>query len=484
MSIKKNGNRRRWTNLPAVFTMIFFGALFLCLIVYLGLYVKNNSRELINSSYNSRQQTLLSENTRGSILSRNGEVLAETVTDENGTETRSYPYQNLFAHAVGFSTKGRTGIESQANAYLINTSIPMKEKIANDIAGRKNPGDNCVSTLDVAVQEAAAKALGVYKGAVIVMEPKTGRVLAMVSKPDFDPNQIVQIWDGLAVDKSNTQLLNRAAQGLYPPGSTFKIVTALEYIREHPDSYQQYTYTCNGSFTHAGSTIRCYHGTNHGTVSFRKAFAKSCNSAFANIGVGLDRSQYGETLNGLFFNRELQLPFLSAVSTLRVDDTVSDEDMMQISIGQGYAQITPLQLCMITCGIANGGTVMKPMLVERIEGARGNLVEQYRPETYEKIMTESEAAALAALMRDVVEEGTGSKLSGLSYTAAGKTGSAEYNLIKEDSHAWFTGFAPAEDPQVAVTIIVEGIGSGGDYAVPIARRIFDAYFGITYSGEE
>ena len=133
---------------------------------------------------------------------------------------------------------------------------------------------------------------------------------------------------------------------------------------------------------------------------------------------------------------------------------------------------------MITCAIANNGVLMKPYLVDYVKNEEGNVIKQFNPDTYRKLMSEGEAAALNSLMQEVITSGTGTKLTGQTYTAAGKTGSAEYNSVKTDSHAWFTGFAPAEDPEVCVTIIIEGAGSGGDYAVPIARRIFDEYFGM------
>ena len=150
--------------------------------------------------------------------------------------------------------------------------------------------------------------------------------------------------------------------------------------------------------------------------------------------------------------------------------------MMQISIGQGTTSITPLLLNMITCAIANEGTLMTPYVVDHVSGSTGNAVKAFSPSPYGRLMSQDEADILKGLMTDVVEEGTASRLKGLSYTAAGKTGSAEFGTIKGDSHAWFTGFAPADDPQICVTIIIEGAGAGGDYAVPIAKRIFDAYF--------
>ena len=149
---------------------------------------------------------------------------------------------------------------------------------------------------------------------------------------------------------------------------------------------------------------------------------------------------------------------------------------MQTSIGQGRTQITPIHLNMITSAIANNGVLMKQYVIDRVESAEGSVVKTFQPESYGSLMTEEEAAILREMMTAVVESGTATKLSGRGYTAAGKTGSAEYNDVKGDSHAWFTGFAPAEEPEVCVTVIVEGAGSGGDYAVPMARRLFDGYF--------
>ena len=441
-------------------------------------YAITHQQELINNSYNGRQEIFAAQNTRGSIFAAGGQVLAETQTDADGNERRVYPYDNLFAHAVGYATNGRFGVEAAANYYLINSNARLSDKVASDVAGSKYPGDSVVTTLDVGLQEVAAKSLGVYKGAIIVSEPSTGKILAMVSKPDFNPNEIDALWDGLIQDKESTVLLNRVTQGLYPPGSTFKIVTALEYIRENPDSYGQYSYQCNGRYSSGQDTINCYHGSVHGHEDFTRSFAKSCNASFANIGMKLDRTRWGQTLDGLLFNQELPVSFAYNRSKLVVNADTSDSDILQASIGQGTTQITPLHLNMITCAIANGGTVMKPYLVDHVKNNEGTVIKQFSPDSYKELLTQTEAAALTELMTAVVESGTGTKLAGLTYTAAGKTGSAEYNNVKTDSHAWFTGFAPAQEPEVCVTIIIEGAGSGGDYAVPIAKRIFDEYFGV------
>ncbi len=444
---------------------------------YTSYYAITHQQELINNSYNGRQELLVQQNTRGTIYAAGGQILAETQTDEDEKEHRVYPYENLFAHAVGYASNGKFGIEALANYYLINSNAKLADKVASDVAGVKYPGDSVVTTLDVGLQEVAFQSLGIYKGAVIVSEPATGKILAMVSKPDYDPNKIDEIWQELIEDKDSTVLLNRATQGLYPPGSTFKIVTALEYIRENPDTYDQYTYQCNGRFTSGQDTINCYHGSVHGAEDFTKSFAKSCNASFANIGMQLDRSHFNDTLNGLLFNQELPVSFAYNKSKLTISDTTSDADIMQAAIGQGKTQITPLHLNMITSAIANQGMLMKPYMVDYVKNKEGSIIKQFNPDAYKRLLSQEEAAALTDLMKEVVESGTGTKLSGLTYVAAGKTGSAEYSSVKTESHAWFTGFAPAESPEVCVTIIIEGAGSGGDYAVPIAKRIFDEYFG-------
>lgn len=467
---KKEKNHEIWA-VTYLFVFIFLG-----MMGYICHFAVTNEQELINNSYNARQGMLLAQNRRGNIYSNDGEILAQTVTQEDGTEKRIYPYENLFAHAVGYSTNGKMGVEALGNYYLINSNEPISQKVSDDLAGTKYAGDSIYTTLDVELQQVAYNALGVYKGAIIVTEPSTGKILAMVSKPDFNPNNIDSIWSELVEDEESSVLLNRVTQGMYPPGSTFKIVTALEYIRENPDNYNSYHYNCSGSYQSGEDRINCYHGTSHGSVDFKQSFAKSCNSSFANIGLSLNQTSFNKTLKDLLFNKELPLKMTYSQSKVTVDENISNADMMQVSIGQGTTQISPIHLNMITCAIANDGKLMKPYIIDRVENSEGTVIKQFNESAYGSLMTENEAEILTELMTEVVKTGTGKKLSGLSYAAAGKTGSAEYNTVKGDSHAWFTGFAPAENPQICVTIIVEGAGSGGDFAVPIAKRIFDAYF--------
>lgn len=468
-------SQAKYQNIDCSILSVVFSLLFLVMCGYIGHYVRQNTVDLVSNSYNPVQAIYMQQNYRGTIYSRDEDELAYTDVSDAGEE-RIYPYGSLFSHVVGYSTKGRSGIEDLTNSYLIQSNSSLNLKMEAEMENRKNPGDNVYTTLDLSVQEAAQKAIGMYNGAVILTNVKTGEIIAMYSNPGFDPNEIDTQWESLTSDSKSTVLLNRVTQGLYPPGSTFKICTALEYIKENPSTISSYQYNCTGKFTNSdGDAIRCYHGTQHGSVDFRKSFAKSCNSSFANMGATLDRGEFGETLEKLQFNSELPFELPYSKSSVSMNSATSNYDCMQTSIGQGTTLVTPLHLNMITCAIANDGVLVKPHLLTKIESADGNLIKQFGSEEFGELMSPTEANLLQGLMAAVVEEGTATKLRNTTYQAAGKTGSAEYNSLS-DSHAWFTGFAPVDDPEVAVTIIVEGAGSGGDFAVPIAKRVLDAYF--------
>lgn len=473
-STKKKSNAREIRGIA-----VFFSILFLVMAGYLCYYLALNEEALFNNSYNSRQQVLMAQNQRGMILANDGTVLARSVILEDGSEERVYPYEEQYAHIVGYSTYGRMGIEELCNYDLLHSDVSLAEQAANAAVGTKNPGNNVYTTLDPALQETAYEVMKNYEGAVIVTEVKTGKILAMVSKPDFDPNQIEDIWEKLVADEESSVLVNRATQGLYPPGSTFKIITALEYIRENPEDYQKYSFECTGSYLASGSKISCYHGSVHKTLDFYKSFAKSCNASFANMGLQLDRISFADTLEGLLFEQELPYDMRYSKSSTVIDGETDNAQLMQTSIGQGKTLMSPLHLHMITSAVANNGVLMKPYVVDRVESADGKELKTYTATAYGSLMTEAESSILQEMMTQVVESGTATKLSGSDYTAAGKTGSAEYSSNKSESHAWFTGFAPAEDPQIAVTVIVEEVGSGGEYAVPLVKKIMDAYFQVS-----
>lgn len=478
MEDKNKGKKKKIRSYPILVLSAFYAGIFGIMLIYISYYSYAHRQVFMNNSYNTRQQILVKQNLRGRILSRDGDVLAYSEVDESGKETRVYPYGRKFAHVVGYPTHGRSGLEYAANYYLINTSIDLQKKAELDAQDKKYPGDNCTTTLDVNLQEVAFDALSARKGAVIVSDPRTGEILAMVSKPDFEPSTIGSEWDNLLKDKSSdAKLLNRATQGLYPPGSTFKIVTALAYIKDHSADFNNYKFNCSGKFTYEDESISCYHGESHGSVDFTSSFAKSCNSSFANIGLSVSRKVFSYTLDELLFGKDLPLELLYSKSSATINESSTPGDVMQLAIGQGTTAMTPMHLNMITCAIANRGNLMKPYLIQQVKCDDGRVIKTASPAVYRKLMSEKEAQILTGMMEAVVTEGTGNRLKGLSYTSAGKTGSAEFNTAS-DSHAWFTGFAPAEDPEICVTIIVENAGSGGSFAVPIAKRIFDAYFGV------
>lgn len=450
--------------------------LFIGLAAYYGYFLQVKSESVINNSYNARLDSFADRVVRGEIISSDGQILARTDVDGEGHETRVYPYDSLFAHAVGYSLNGKTGLEAQANFYLLTSHVNILEQIINELYARKSQGDNVVTTLDVELQKKAYEALGKRNGAVVVMEPDTGKILAMVSKPDYNPNTLLNDWNNLVADENTSgQLLNRATQGLYPPGSTFKIITALEYIRENPETYKDYTFDCDGIYENGDYAIKCYHETAHGHQNFTQAFANSCNGAFAGLGLVMDLNRLKNTTRQMLFGTDLSLPFPANRSSYIMEPGADIWQILQTAIGQGQTQITPLHNAMITCAIANGGTLMKPYLIDHVENAGGDVIKKFVPQTYETIMTAQESASLTELMRAVVTEGTGSAIRTDAYTAAGKTGSAEFDKNKE-THAWFVGFAPAEHPKIAVSVIVEEGGSGGKAAAPIARSLFDLYF--------
>ncbi|MDE7272320.1 MAG: FtsW/RodA/SpoVE family cell cycle protein [Lachnospiraceae bacterium] len=451
----------------------FFAILFVAISGYLAHYVYFDSPQVINNSYNAKRQDILAAKTiRGKILSADGQVLAMTMAN---TDERVYPFGEVFAHAIGYASHGRMGVELSANMFLVSSDVSLGSKLQDDLADEKHMGNTVVTTYDARLQKIAYDAMGLYSGAVIVTEPSTGRILAMVSKPDFDPNEIGDIWDDILSDTTSSVLLNRVTQGVYPPGSTFKILTFLEYIRENPESYRNYRFQCTGKFTDNGNTINCFHGTSHGTVDLTKSFAKSCNSSFANIGLTLDRERFKQTLDSLYFNRELPLDFPVKESCISDGIAENDGTMLQTVIGQGTTQMTPIQIAMITAMIANNGEMMAPYMIDHVESANGDVIKKYTPTSLGQLITEQEAAVLQEVMEAVVQDGTGTRLNSEGYRAAGKTGSAEFN-DSSDSHAWFTGYTYDTEYPLQITVIMEGAGSGGEYAVPMARRILDQYY--------
>lgn len=454
-----------------------FAALFALMAVYFGWFIQFESESVIGNAYNARLDRFSDRIVRGNILSNDKTVLAETKTADDGTEQRYYPYDYLFLHSVGYSaSNGKTGLESLANFHLLSSHVNLIEKVVKELRGEKNQGDHVVTTLDLALQKAASDALGSNRGAVVVMEPDTGKLLAMVSQPNFNANQVDERWEELiSAENTKAHLMNRVTQGLYPPGSTFKLLTALQYMKENPGTWQNYQFSCSGLYTHGEYTIRCYHGDAHGEQNLIQAFANSCNGAFAELGLLIDPAKLRALAEQFLFNRALPYSLPYSQSSFVMDSSAGDWERLQTAIGQGKTQITPFHNLLIAAAVANGGTLMKPYLIDRVENAGGQTIKKFMPSSSGSLMSAEDAEALRHLMQQVVEIGTGSALRTDSYTVAGKTGSAEFETGKE-THSWFVGFAPAEDPEIAISVLVEEAGSGGRVAAPIGRAVFDVYF--------
>lgn len=471
---KKKRTRRRVNREISVIAYVFV-ILFVGLIGYIARFILVDSEDVINSSYNKRQNMLEQTVQRGMILGSNGEVLAKTVYDKHGNMSRVYPYDSLFAHTVGRYLKTKTGLENNMTFKLLTSSSNPIEKIFNDIKGERNIGDNVVTTLDVNLQKVASEALGSKKGAVVVMEPSTGKILAMVSKPSYNPNTVDENWEKLiASDNDDSALMNRATQSTYPPGSVYKIITALGYMRQHPSDYEEFSYTCEGQYKIGDDVVKCAGGTKHGTVNLEEAFAKSCNGAFASMLSQMDVTQFAKTNKDMLFNSsfDFDFPVRKPSFTLTAKDSASLQ--ARTAIGQGNTTTNPMHMAMVVSAIANNGTLMKPYMVDRIESADGSTVSKTVPKAYEELMSESEAAVLTKYMESVVTSGTAKSLKTSSYTVAGKTGTAE--TAGADPYSWFVGFASKDQPDLVVSVCVEDAGSGSSYAVPIAKRIFAAYY--------
>lgn len=453
----------------------FFIIIFSLMSAYFVYFVAFKAKDFASNPYNPRMSALSSKVTRGTIYSSDGEILAVTKQGSDGNDVREYPYGREFAHAVGYSVNGMMGVELSENYTLLNSSIDALDKAKGSVTGEKLPGDSVVTTYDTALQGIAYKGLGDYAGAVVAIEPSTGKILCMVSNPDFDPNTISENWESLTSDGSSV-LVNRAAQGLYPPGSTFKILTALEYLDEGKDT--EATITCKGKYKVTDDyTIHCAKNERHGKQNIKEAFANSCNVFFGTIGLELNPSEFTSLSERLLFNKPLPTKLKNtSISKFSIKSSDTDSKKVQVAIGQSDTVVTPLHMCMISSAIANGGILYEPYDVDYVLSYDEKVVSENKPEEYKKLLSDIQVSELRDYMRYAVTNGTARKLQSDSYDAYGKTGTAEYTEDKDKTHSWFTGFAERDGKQIAVAVIMEGAGTGSKHAVPLAKEIFDYYF--------
>ncbi len=420
---------------------------------------------------------------RGRILTADGTVLAASRArrvDGQRIFERVYPQGSLAAHAVGYASEqqGKTGLEATWNRFLAGSfgTEPLLQRL--NLSEKK--GADLHTYLRSDVQRVATQALGAQRGAVVALDPRTGGVLAMASSPTFDPSAINTDFASI-----NTQpgapLLNRATGGTYPPGSTFKVVTATAALES--DLFRATSrFDDTGSFSTPGGPIRNFGGRRFGEHTLRAALTNSINTTFARIGTTLGAAQLGATMSAYGFGERppIDLPENEVVISGRRRDgqlLPNDEngaDVARIAIGQERLDVTPLQMAMVVQAIANDGTLLAPRLMQRITDDGGSVVRQHVPEDLGQVADPQTAAELAGMMQNVVDEGTGTAaaLSGLS--VAGKTGTAE-TADSGRNQAWFIGFAPVEDPQVAVAVVIEDTPStGGEVAAPVAAQVMRA----------
>lgn len=470
---KKLENRKN--NKSIIVSTLIFVITFIAMAGYLIYFNLTQAESIINNSYNKRQGVLSRRTIRGSILSDDKTKLAVTNVDDDGNETRYYPYSGLFSHTIGYLNNGGYGLESLYGYYMLHSNQNFFEQIGNDLSGNRNTGDNVVTTLNVGLQKACYDALGSNRGAVIVMEPSTGKILAMVSKPDFDPNTLAANWSQITGEGSDSVLVNRATQGLYPPGSTFKLITMLEYLREHKNDYGQYHYICDGTYELGNNTINCVRTTAHGDVDLFSSLAVSCNCSFINIGLSLDLDRYKKTAEKMLFNKELPTNLEYNKSRFVLNGESSEWDIAQTSFGQGKTVITPFHLALITCTIANNGTLMEPYLVSSVESTNGMTVKKFKEEKYDTLITEKEASLLKKGMEQVVKDSFSWLFGGVEYTLAAKSGSAQYGTEGYE-HSLYASFSPADNPEIAVVAVVEGGSQRNTTAAEVTKQIYDYYY--------
>ncbi len=413
---------------------------------------------------------------RGAIVSADGVELA--VSKQSGEFfLRQYPQGDLTSPWLGYNSLryGRAGIERVYNEDLSGQSgILGLTNYWDQILGRPHRGADLKLTVNMVVQRAAAEALGNRKGAVIALDPKTGAVLAMVSYPRYDPNHLDDLWTQLNADPG-APFLNRVSQGLYPPGSVFKMVVAGAALQEKAVTAST-IFDDSGTVTAGGYIVRNYGNEVYGSHTFAQAFAKSINTTFAKVGVKLGADVLARYADNFGFGQAPPWD-LGGGKSVFPDPTAMDKaHVAQAAFGQGEVLASPLEMAMVASAIANGGTIMKPYIVNQVLDYHQNVLSQTRPQTWLQPLTAETAATLKQLMVQVVASGTGTSAAINGVQVAGKTGTAE--VANGEPHAWFAAFAPADDPKVVVAVLVENGGTGGSVAGPVARQVILAALGL------
>lgn len=484
----------------AIACLLLFGLLMLN-----ANYVQFVRADNVNNDAGNRR-LLLGEYSRerGPILVAGQPVAQSRATEDDLEYLREYPSGPLYAHVTGFYSFifGAEGIERENREVLAGTDDRLfVDRISSLLTGEQEKGGSVILTLNPAVQQAALDGLNGQIGAVTALDPRTGAILAMVSNPSYDPNvlashsatEVSTAWDALNADPARP-MLNRSLRESYPPGSTFKIITAAAALSDGdtPDT-EVYAPTVL-DFDGIDYTLPNQNGASCAgdeTATIREALRISCNTAFANLGVELGARTVREQAERFGFNTTFDVPMTSALSTFPGEpaeaedfdpDALSDPEIAQSSIGQLNVRATPLQMAMVVAGIANDGVVMRPYVVQETRAPDLTPLDTTEPERLSEAVTPEVAAQLRDMLVTVVEEGTGTNAQIDGVTVGGKTGTAQ-TAPGQPPYAWFVAFAPAEDPQVAVAVLIEQADvapddiSGGRLAAPIARSVMQAVLG-------
>ncbi|KJS48696.1 penicillin-binding protein 2 [Desulfosporosinus sp. BICA1-9] len=422
----------------------------------------------------ANRRMILMENrvTRGGIFDRNGEVIAKTQLI-NGKKVRVYTKGEMYEPALGYSTVklGASGLEGSLADWLLGLKRPTPTQSVQQLFALPREGDDVVLTLDSRLQSLAFNALKGKMGAVVAIDPRNGEVLALASQPSFEPNNLDQNWNEIRSREKDRPLEPRYSS-LYPPGSTMKVVTSAALLRSGVNTTD--LYECQGSTIINGQVIREQNDKAHGWVNYNMALAESCNTYFATFGVQAGNEKFLAAVKGFGFGQmvpfELNVPRSSITKAEKIPTTLNTNLLAASTFGQGEVLVTPFQMALITAGIANQGVIMTPHLVERVLDPSQNVIFKQKPQPWLTALSKAEADKITSAMVTAVTDGTAAPGALPNVQVAGKTGSAEPGG-DVPTHAWYIAFAPAENPRIAIAVMVENGGTGGGAAAPIARQI-------------
>lgn len=460
----------------------FIVVLFALLFVFTSRWSVLQAGALNDNPLNSRQIIVEQRIKRGRILTDNGQVLAQSVPRGGAEWRRTYPQGALFAQPVGYWTgekNNAAGLEVSDNPFLTGAQKTTLDSVFGPLGGNQQIGDDVYTTLDAKAQQLAQRELAGRPGSVVALDPRTGAVLAMYSDPSYNDNHPNTPCPAGQVACQ----LDRATQGQYPPGSTFKVVTttaAIDSGRFTPNS----VINGNSPLVVSGVPLQNDGNQSFGPITFTKALTYSVNTVFAQVAQDVGRRTLTEYMKrfGFYAKPPLDLPSAElAASTVREPNgrpyppASPNEDIGRIGFGQGGLSVTPLQMAMVAAAVANGGKLMAPHLTDRVVNPQGQTVKTITPTLYSDVMSAQTASQVTQMMRSVVDEGTGTPAQlGNNVPFAGKTGTASKGAAGgNETQPWFIGFAPANAPKVAVAVDIETSngGFGGQVAAPIARDI-------------